>query len=361
MKDPYFSIIIPTFNRENVIIDTLHSIQCQTFQSWECIIIDDGSTDNSLKKISEFIKDDQRFSLKKRDSLPKGPTKCRNIGLKFAKANKIIFFDSDDLFLPWALQNRYSVTVQKNEIDLCLFQSANFYQNKKIQLRADPTSKNQLDSILSFEPVFGTPDPVWDKDFINKIGGWNEKIEVWDDPEIHARAMVNKARIEWGDTIPDCLIRCDNVDEFKLTNFKRSLQRYETILDSYLELYKSLNTAQKDLFKKNIISQIYRYAPSLERRQILSITEWLRKNNFIEHKEYFAFKKLTLNYFKFCKIPIIRRYFYKKLLSNVIPVSVEKYNDDEIIQTFSDKFHIELSKKKYPFLEKINLNLKKKK
>ena len=87
MKAPYFSIIIPTFNREDVIIVTLQSIKCQTFESWECIIIDDGSTDNSVKKISDFIKDDSRFILKERDSLPKGPTKCRNIGLSFAKAN----------------------------------------------------------------------------------------------------------------------------------------------------------------------------------------------------------------------------------------------------------------------------------
>ena len=360
MKAPYFSIIIPTFNRENVIIDTLQSIQCQTFESWECIIIDDGSTDNSVKKISDFIKDDSRFILKERDSLPKGPTKCRNIGLKCAKANKIIFFDSDDIFLPWALQNRYNITVQKNELDLCLFQSSNFYQNKRIQLRANPTIKNQLASILSFESVFGTPDPVWEKDFLIKIGGWKESIEVWDDPEIHARAMVNKARIEWGDTIPDCLIRCDNVDEFKLTNFKRSIRKYETILESYLELYKTLNIVQKSLFKKNIISQVHRYAPSLERRQILSIAEWLRKNNFIEKKEYVAFKKLTLNYLKFRKIPILRRYFHNKLLSNVIPISGIKYNDNEIIQTFSNKFHNELSKNKFPFLEKINLNLKSK-
>jgi len=358
MKAPYFSIIIPTYNRADIIIETLSSIHCQTFESWECIIIDDGSTDKSIDKISGYIENDTRFVLKQRDSLPKGPTKCRNIGLKYAKANKIIFFDSDDVFLPWALQNRYNVTIQKKELDLCLFQSSNFYQSKRIRLRANPTVKNQLNSILSFEPVFGTPDAVWDKDFINKIGGWNEKIEVWDDPEIHARAMVNKARIEWGDTIPDCLIRCDNVDEFKLTNFKRSLQRYETILDSYLELYKLLNTAQKDLFKKNIISQIYRYAPSLDSSQILSIAEWLSKNNFIEHKEYFTFKKLTLNYLKFQKIPIIRRYFYNKLLSNVIPISEKKYNDNEIIQTFSEKFNSELSKNKYPFLEKINLNLK---
>ena len=121
MKAPYFSIIIPTYNRADIIIETLSSIHCQTFESWECIIIDDGSTDKSIDKISGYIKNDTRFVLKQRDSHPKGPTKCRNIGLKYAKANKIIFFDSDDLFLPWALQNRYNVTIQKKELDLCLF------------------------------------------------------------------------------------------------------------------------------------------------------------------------------------------------------------------------------------------------
>ena len=61
MRKPLVSIIIPTFNRAHLIGETLNSVLAQTYPYWECIIIDDGSTDNSKKIIGEYVKKDFRF------------------------------------------------------------------------------------------------------------------------------------------------------------------------------------------------------------------------------------------------------------------------------------------------------------
>ncbi|NJM80308.1 MAG: glycosyltransferase family 2 protein [Flavobacterium sp.] len=101
------SIIIPVFNRQHLIIETLVSIQNQTFQNWECIIVDDGSTDNTVEIISEQIIGDERFHLFKRPThLKKGPSSCRNYAFSKAKGQFIQFFDSDDIMHPEHLQKK---------------------------------------------------------------------------------------------------------------------------------------------------------------------------------------------------------------------------------------------------------------
>jgi len=95
------SIIIPNYNRENLIGETLKSIINQTYTNWECIIVDDGSTDDSLNVIQSFANNDSRIKLFKRPkNLPKGANTCRNYGFELSKGKFINWFDSDDIMLP---------------------------------------------------------------------------------------------------------------------------------------------------------------------------------------------------------------------------------------------------------------------
>ena len=84
-SQPLVSIIIPTFNRAHLIGETLDSILAQTYTHWECLITDDGSTDNSIEIIQEYVTKDTRFKLFTRPAnRPKGANACRNIGLEKA-------------------------------------------------------------------------------------------------------------------------------------------------------------------------------------------------------------------------------------------------------------------------------------
>ncbi|MDN3595040.1 glycosyltransferase family 2 protein [Zunongwangia endophytica] len=92
------SIIIPTYNRSNLIGETLDSIIAQSYKNWNCTIIDDGSDDYTTELLEFYIQKDNRFSFYKRTEnyLP-GGNGARNYGLNLAKGDYIIFFDSDDL------------------------------------------------------------------------------------------------------------------------------------------------------------------------------------------------------------------------------------------------------------------------
>jgi GalNAc5-diNAcBac-PP-undecaprenol beta-1,3-glucosyltransferase len=92
---PFFSIVIPVYNRSNIIQDTLESIVRQTLKDFEVHIIDDGSTDDSVEKIKSFVDSDIRFNLHVQHNQERGA--ARNNGYRVSKGKYVVFFDSDDL------------------------------------------------------------------------------------------------------------------------------------------------------------------------------------------------------------------------------------------------------------------------
>ncbi|MDD2523563.1 MAG: glycosyltransferase family 2 protein [Endomicrobiaceae bacterium] len=104
---PFFSIIIPLYNKENYIIRTITSVLNQTFQDFEIIIINDGSTDNSLQIAKKII--DPRIKIFNQKNL--GVNNARNAGIKKSKGLFIAFLDSDDAFTPTFLETIYNLTI----------------------------------------------------------------------------------------------------------------------------------------------------------------------------------------------------------------------------------------------------------
>jgi len=122
---PLVSIIIPTYNRATLIGETLESILAQTYTSWECIIVDDGSTDESENVIGEYVKKDSRFRFHKRPKdRPKGANACRNYGFELSKGEFVNWFDSDDLMHADNLALR--VNAFTDDIDFVIGNTVNF-------------------------------------------------------------------------------------------------------------------------------------------------------------------------------------------------------------------------------------------
>ena len=97
MYSPLVSILIPVYNKEEWVSDTLQSVLNQSYKNWECIIINDGSTDESLTKINEFTKNNP--AMWKVVSTPNlGQTAARNHGIKLSAGELVAFLDADDLW-----------------------------------------------------------------------------------------------------------------------------------------------------------------------------------------------------------------------------------------------------------------------
>jgi glycosyltransferase involved in cell wall biosynthesis len=115
------SIIIPNYNRADLIGFTLDSLLNQTFENWECIIVDDGSTDESEACVKKYLNKDSRFSFYNRpQSFAKGANSCRNFGLSKAEGQYIKWVDSDDLLTPNCLQLQFELIDNQPNAQVCL-------------------------------------------------------------------------------------------------------------------------------------------------------------------------------------------------------------------------------------------------
>lgn len=97
MSSPLFSVVIPAFNREQTIEQTLRSVLRQNFEDYEIVVVDDGSTDETASVAAEF------GGVRLIRSSNAGPGGARNLGVESARGRYVAFLDSDDLWFPWTL------------------------------------------------------------------------------------------------------------------------------------------------------------------------------------------------------------------------------------------------------------------
>jgi len=112
---PYFSIVIPVYNRSGLLQETVKSIQEQTFTSYEIIIVDDGSTDGSGAEIDKLYGNMANISIIHQVNQERGAS--RNNGFKKAKGEYVIFLDSDDRLMPVHLEVLYNKIKTLNNPD----------------------------------------------------------------------------------------------------------------------------------------------------------------------------------------------------------------------------------------------------
>ncbi len=141
-KNFFFSIITPVFNGELFVDSYIRSLLNQEFTSWEAIIIDDNSNDDSLNLLKTGFKGDERVRFFKSKKIQKkggyiGPSEARNIGLKNVEGKFICFLDIDDIWLPNKLLIQYK-TIKDNPSTLLLFTNYYLSDAKILRLQKKP-------------------------------------------------------------------------------------------------------------------------------------------------------------------------------------------------------------------------------
>jgi len=101
------TVIVPVYNAAAHLAEALDSVRAQTFQDWECLCVDDGSTDSSLEILRRFAADDARFRVVSQKNA--GPSAARNHGLKLSESPWFMFMDADDVFHPDAFRTLLDV------------------------------------------------------------------------------------------------------------------------------------------------------------------------------------------------------------------------------------------------------------
>ncbi|MDE0973880.1 MAG: glycosyltransferase family A protein [Candidatus Nanopelagicales bacterium] len=178
---PLVSVVIPTYNMEQHISETLISVQSQTLESWEAIVVDDCSTDSTPRIVNEFVEQDPRiryFRLSKNSNLPAVP---RNYGIRQSQGKYVALLDHDDLWSPQKLQRQVQVLDADETIAMIhshLWVVRNGRRLWGLLYLPSPRKSIATESKLKKSNVIQCSSVAIRKDVINGLGGFDESLEL---------------------------------------------------------------------------------------------------------------------------------------------------------------------------------------
>lgn len=188
MSRNILSIIIPCYNNGNYLIQLLDCFKRQTSNFWEVVIVDDGSTDNTVSEIRKYANGDSRIKIFERNRLPKGSVVCRNIGFEKSTGDYITHIDADDLISDFFVEHRLNYIQNHPEIDYATFIAKSFIdgdplptldgKGKTYGLGINTT--DLLSDFLSADYCFSVWCNVYRRKSIQSIK-WDEKVLIYTD------------------------------------------------------------------------------------------------------------------------------------------------------------------------------------
>jgi glycosyltransferase involved in cell wall biosynthesis len=201
MNAPLVSIIIPTYNRAHLIKETLYSVLEQTYTNWECIIVDDGSTDNTDEVLKKYQTSDNRFQFHKRPSgKPKGANACRNYGFQLSKGEFISWFDSDDIMAVDKI-NLSIKSLLDNSAELILCKNNKIetsFNNQLLNLKIVETKSFYREYILSRVSIL-TGDVIFKREIIENFK-FDEHLHKAQEYEFFTRVFTQNLKIIFTDS-----------------------------------------------------------------------------------------------------------------------------------------------------------------
>lgn len=201
MKHPnvVVSIIMATYNRSHFIIETLEAVQNQTFQNWECIIIDDGSTDSTWEVLRPHLNKDLRLKYFARsENYKKGLPDCRNQGLDLAIGDYIIFIDDDDIPHPMLLELTL-LEIEDAGVDFCRYLRTVFRGDLKVNFdhsndySTDKIPETTVDKMVTGKLPFNSCQVLWKKYCFENIR-FNEDLMFAEEWECYTRILLKKIK-----------------------------------------------------------------------------------------------------------------------------------------------------------------------
>lgn len=255
---PFFSIIIPTYNREKIIQKTIESVIIQSYDDWEILVIDDGSKDNTKKVVEQCMQRDKRIKYIYQNNAERSV--ARNNGIKHALGDWICFLDSDDAF-------------KKNHLET-IHERIKINQKEKNRVSFYVTGQETINTITGEKTILNNKIPNKDKPFFFANGSivpgrvciskkvlekhkFDESIVIVEDADLWFRLS--------------CHYQCEYIDEPTFTyyvhdnnsiNIRNNV--YKTRLDGLLKTFnkpekKFLTKFQIQLILSNCYFGIHRF------------------------------------------------------------------------------------------------------
>ena len=224
------SIIVPCYNQAEYLSETLDSVLAQTYSNWECVIVDDGSNDNSREISQKYVNKDCRFKYIYQEN--QGPSVARNNGIRHSDGYYILPLDADDLIADTYVEKALDVFERMPDVKLVYCQAKMFGESNGFWNLPEYEYKRIIwENIIFCTAMFSRHD-------FDKVGGYDpnmsEGLEDWD---------------FWLSLI-ECGFKTFKIEKVLFRYRKYKLSRTQNALKNYYNIRKQIIKNHKSLYLK---------------------------------------------------------------------------------------------------------------
>lgn len=235
IEHPIVSVIIPAFNCGKYISRALESVLTQTFKSFECIVVDDGSTDNTADIVRGFS-DRVKYVYQENS----GASSARNKGISLSKGEYIAFLDADDYWVKTKLKSQIAVFSKYSDVALVYTNvafhgasdNADILMNQDVNLNLDCVTIIEKFNQLFDDPYLRTPSVIVKTELVRDIGGFDTSLVTAEDLDFYFRYCWGKKYAK----IDQILVYIDRL-EGSLGLQLRSYQDNLYVIDQFIKKY----------------------------------------------------------------------------------------------------------------------------
>ncbi|RXG24896.1 glycosyltransferase family 2 protein [Leeuwenhoekiella aequorea] len=236
------SIIVPCYNQGRFLGECLLSIQNQTYENWECIIINDGSSDDTLIITNKWTAKDQRFSCINQEN--KGLSASRNIGIKKASGTYILPIDADDKIKPEYLSRGLAVFKKNLKLKIVYCNAEKFGMEEGIW----DLPKYSLRNLALMNMIFCSA--IFKKEDWSNVGGYDTKMVYgWEDWEFYISLLKNGGEVLKLDYVGFCY-RIKNKSMINSINAQQSSILLKYLNQKHQDFYIEQFGIYHDLLRK---------------------------------------------------------------------------------------------------------------
>jgi glycosyltransferase involved in cell wall biosynthesis len=302
MTQPTVAILTPSFNREDLVAETLDSILAQTYPHWENIVVDDGSTDGTKAVVAAYAARDPRIRVFDRSRDPKGACTCRNQGVELTSADYVMFLDTDDILEPFCLEQRVAAMEARPELDFAIFPSLMFDKvphDLGLWWNVDKPDEDELSRQFRQDAICQGTGVLWRKDAFERLGMWDEQLLLWQDIELFLRAYIRGFRYaKFFDLPPDLHNRVNHASLSRRAFFTpEKMQSRARVVRRAVELLKENGLDQRVREARFMLAEIVSGAARSGQSSIAGeLIEWGEAQGVLSRAESAELRRLSWLY-----------------------------------------------------------------
>ncbi len=207
--NPIVTVIVPCYNQGRYLSEALRTLQSQSLQEWECVVVDDGSTDDSAEIMNRLAADETRMRLVRQENA--GPSAARNRGIKEARGRYVQFLDADDLLEPEKLRVHVG-ELEHNPTDSIVYGDVRYFTDERpkdffygVWGEREPwvgrpavPGEPMLEAVLA-RNIMATCCPVFRRSALERVGPFDEEIRGCEDWEYWIRCVLRGEQFRYVD------------------------------------------------------------------------------------------------------------------------------------------------------------------